>query len=252
MSDIPEAMNWKLALLVGAIAVPGPIAIALLALPSLVGAAPTPVPIATLQLVTAVQGIVLVAITAFLGTLLGHRVGLRAPVLAALVGGDRRDRRGGSLKPQLVPAAVGGLMGAGIILAFYGLSPAALRAMQGDPIPLLARVLYGGITEEVLIRWGLMSFLAWGFWRLLGRRSGRGLAIAIALAILLSALVFGLAHVPAVAIALNPVPPAIVAYITLGNAAFGLVAGVLFWRYGLEAAILAHMLAHLVAYAIRG
>jgi hypothetical protein len=244
-------MNWKLALLVAAIAVPGPIVIALLALPSLVGAAPPPVPIATLQLASAIQGILLVIITASLGTFLGPRVGLGAPALAALVGDDRRDLRK-PLKPQLVPAAVGGVLGAGIILAFYGLSPAALRAMQGDPIPLLARVLYGGITEEVLVRWGLMTLLAWGFWRLLGRRSGRPKTIAIALAVVLSALAFGLAHVPAVAIALDPVPPAIVAYITLSNAAFGLVAGVLFWRYGLEAAILAHMLAHLVAYLIRG
>lgn len=245
-------MNWKLALLMGAIATPGPIAIAALALPILVEATDLPVPLATLQLVSAVQGIVLAAIAAGLGTLLGPRVGLRAPVLAAWVGGDRRDRWGDSLKPQLVPAAVGGLLGAGIILAFYGLLPAALRETQGAPIPLLARVLYGGITEEVLIRWGLMTLLAWGLWRLLGRRSGRPKMIAIAVAIVLSALAFGLAHVPAVAIALNPVPPAIVAYITLGNAAFGLVAGVLFWRYGLEAAILAHMLAHLLAYGVRG
>lgn len=33
-------------------------------------------------------------------------------------------------------------------------------------------------------------------------------------------------------------------YVVLGNAAFGLVAGWLYWRYGLEAAVLAHAGAH--------
>jgi membrane protease YdiL (CAAX protease family) len=32
----------------------------------------------------------------------------------------------------------------------------------------------------------------------------------------------------------------------LGNSIFGIVAGFLYWRRGLEAAILAHMSAHLV------
>ena len=37
-------------------------------------------------------------------------------------------------------------------------------------------------------------------------------------------------------------------YLLLGNGIFGVAAGWLFWRYGLEAAMLAHMLIHLMLY----
>jgi hypothetical protein len=40
----------------------------------------------------------------------------------------------------------------------------------------------------------------------------------------------------------------VVTYVIGGNAVFGVVAGWLFWRFGLEAAILAHAIAHVVAY----
>jgi membrane protease YdiL (CAAX protease family) len=37
----------------------------------------------------------------------------------------------------------------------------------------------------------------------------------------------------------------LVAYIILGNASFGFIAGYLYWKRGLECAIGAHMVAHL-------
>lgn len=39
----------------------------------------------------------------------------------------------------------------------------------------------------------------------------------------------------------------VVAFVLVGNTVFGLVAGGLFARHGLEAAIIAHVLAHLLA-----
>jgi len=44
----------------------------------------------------------------------------------------------------------------------------------------------------------------------------------------------------------------VAAYIIIGNALFGPIAGYLFWRYGLETAIIAHVCAHVFAFAIRG
>jgi membrane protease YdiL (CAAX protease family) len=71
-------------------------------------------------------------------------------------------------------------------------------------------------------------------------------------AIALSALAFGVLHLPSVAQVLPTLSADVVAYVTLGNACFGLVAGYLYWRRGLEAAIAAHVLAHVLAYAVRG
>jgi membrane protease YdiL (CAAX protease family) len=38
----------------------------------------------------------------------------------------------------------------------------------------------------------------------------------------------------------------IVFYVVIANSLFGLIAGYLYWKKGLEAAIIAHMLAHVV------
>ena len=57
---------------------------------------------------------------------------------------------------------------------------------------------------------------------------------------------------PSVVSTLTVVPASVVAYVTLGNAMFGVIAGYLYWRRGLEAAIGAHIVAHVIAYVIRG
>ncbi|MFB2717194.1 CPBP family glutamic-type intramembrane protease [Marinobacter shengliensis] len=243
-------MNWRLAFLVALVAIPGPIAIAWLALPMLIDTDNLAVPLQTLQIATAAQSIVLVALASGLGTFLSAKVGLRAPVIEALA---KRGDCLSALAPQLIPGVIGGILGAAVIVGFYEFSPRALAALQTtDSIPLAARVLYGGITEEVLIRWGLMTTLVWLAWRVLQRGEGAPSSTVVWLGIGISALLFGVSHVPSVVAAVGSVPLTIVAYITLGNALFGLVAGILFWRYGLEAAITAHVIAHVIAYAIHG
>jgi len=37
-------------------------------------------------------------------------------------------------------------------------------------------------------------------------------------------------------------------FVVAGNSVFGLIAGYLYWRRGLESAIIAHMLTHVVLY----
>ncbi len=113
-------------------------------------------------------------------------------------------------------------------------------------MPLATRLLYGGITEEVLLRWGLMSFFAWGLWRLAGRPATPGAGRIIA-AILLSALLLGAGHLPLL-FGLNPHPPAWGIVLVIGvNASLGVALGWLYWRRGIEAAMLAHGLGHLIA-----
>jgi membrane protease YdiL (CAAX protease family) len=65
-----------------------------------------------------------------------------------------------------------------------------------------------------------------------------------------SALAFGAGHLPAAAAAVGRLDPATVGYVLAFNGAFGLVAGFLFWRRGLEAAMIAHALAHVFAWAV--
>jgi len=232
------------------VAIPGPVAISWLALPLLVDASNLQVPLQTLQIATAVQSILLVALASAIGALLSAKVGLRAPALSAIAS---RSEVLPVLRQQLFPGVLGGLFGAVVIIGFYLFAPSELATLQTqNSLPLVARVLYGGITEEVLLRWGLMTFMVWAGWRILQRGTGNPSATVMWLAIGISALIFGISHVPSVVAAMGVAPASVVAYVTLGNGTFGIAAGYIFWRYGLEAAMAAHVIAHVLAFAVRG
>ncbi|HEX2556039.1 MAG TPA: CPBP family intramembrane glutamic endopeptidase [Microvirga sp.] len=103
----------------------------------------------------------------------------------------------------------------------------------------VAALLYGGITEELVMRFGLMSALTALGIRVLGRRP----PALIAAAILVSALVFGAAHLPAVLTA-APADGVILAR-TIGlNAGLGSLYGWLYATRNLEHAMLAHAATH--------
>ncbi len=94
-----------------------------------------------------------------------------------------------------------------------------------------------------------MTFLAWGFWRGFQKRQERAPAGCFHAAIMVSAAIFGAGHLP-VAFLVVPQPNfALVAFVMVANGAFGVVGGYLFWKRGLEAAILAHMVTHFVLFA---
>lgn len=132
-------------------------------------------------------------------------------------------------------------------------SPVALAGVEPQfTVPLLARVLYGGITEELLLRWGAMTLLVWLAWRFLQRRQDAPRAGYVWLAIVASALLFGAGHLPAVAVHLDTWTPEVVLFVMGANGVFGVLFGYLFWRYGLEAAMIAHALTHAVAWSADG
>ena len=111
-------------------------------------------------------------------------------------------------------------------------------------IPLATRLLYGGVTEELLTRWGMMSFFAWILWRSTG--GGQVRAFIMWAAIVIAAALFAAGHLPFLfTIAAQPRPALVLAVLT-GNFIPGLIFGWLFWRRGLEAAILSHGFAHFI------
>jgi membrane protease YdiL (CAAX protease family) len=115
---------------------------------------------------------------------------------------------------------------------------------------LLTAMFYGGITEEILMRWGLMSLLVWIAWK--GLKQGvtlpsQGIYQG---AIVLAALVFGLLHLPATA-AIVPLTPVAIFRALLLNGIGGIAFGWLFWQYSLEAAMLAHISVHAFSFALR-
>jgi membrane protease YdiL (CAAX protease family) len=82
--------------------------------------------------------------------------------------------------------------------------------------------------------------------RILKRGQGRPGAIYFVSAIVISSVIFGIGHLPVVVALGADFTLPIVAYVIVANSIFGLIAGCLYWKKGLEAAIIAHMSAHLV------
>ena len=113
---------------------------------------------------------------------------------------------------------------------------------------LVGGVLYGGLSEEIMMRWGLMSFVAWAGARLFARDATRPPAAIFVSAIVIVALLFAAGHLPAAAM-ISSLSPAVVGRILLLNAVAGLLFGWLFWRRSLESAMVAHASVH-VAFAV--
>jgi len=209
-----------------------------------------PFPPFVLKLLSTIQTTVLLSIAILVGVALAHRVGLSSPAAEAFEG---RGNLVAALKPQIIPGLVGGLAGGlGIPLAWLLWKPFlpptfVTRAEQlNRSLPFPTRLLYGGITEELLLRWGVMTLLVWLAWRLLQKEKGKPRPVLFVSAIIISSVVFGLGHLPlARALGVN-FTLAIVSYIVVANSLFGFIAGYLYWKRGLEAAIIAHMVAHLV------
>ncbi|SNR48635.1 CPBP family intramembrane glutamic endopeptidase [Halorubrum vacuolatum] len=108
------------------------------------------------------------------------------------------------------------------------------------------RLLYGGITEELLLRWGFMAPVAYGLWWV-GNRAGEATDAPSEpifwIAIVVSAIMFGVGHLPALATTFELTTPLILRTVLL-NALAGIVLGWLFWKRSLETAMIAHAAFH--------
>ncbi len=205
---------------------------------------------ALLKIATVVQPTVLVTIAVFIGVLLAEKVGLHAPAAEAFA---RREEFFSKLKPQIVPGVIAGILcGAALIGLWLSFKPFLTaefvsRAEEFNKfVPAAVRFLYGGFTEEILLRWGMMTFLVWVFWWIVQKGVGGPRGAYFIGAVLTSALLFGIGHLPVATILAGQLTPPLVVFVIAGNSLFGIVAGFLYWKKGLETAMIAHIFAHVV------
>ena len=210
--------------------------------------------LALLTLLSLIQPAVLVVATAVAGAALAPRLGF-----TSYLAGVNVQRPFGTQVRRAIGAGL--LVGAAIVVLDIALfahfvlrtGSASLRlVLQG----LAGGILYGGLSEEVMMRWGAMTFVVWVGARLDGRRGRPPAAlradqakplppVVYVLAIVVVALLFAAGHLPA-ASALAPLTTALVLRIVLLNGVAGLVFGWLYWKASLEAAMLAHASVHVV------
>ena len=209
-----------------------------------------PLSMPAIKLLSLIQPTMLVFIAALIGTALAPRLGLSAPVAESLAAGGPT---GSALRPQLLPGVLGALIGAAAVLLTAALLKPFLTTDTIERIssfqrvlPIPTRLLYGGITEEVLMRWGLMTFAVWVVWRVFQKGFTKPTRMCFVVAILFSSFLFALGHLPVAVMLLPETTAAVILFVIVANSAFGVVAGYLYWKWGLESAIVAHMLGHVV------
>lgn len=203
------------------------------------------VPLPLMVALVLVQNGLLLAVVIFLGMRLSGKVGLRMPLLQAWAEGGRTRSPVGLRAGLLAGAILGGVLVAVDALCFLQHVPAQMQQLFRVPLwkRLLAGVLYGGLTEELLMRLFVLSLLVWLVGRWWKQADGMPAPGAFWAAIGLVALLFGLAHLPATA-AVVPLTPMLVLRALVLNGIGGVAFGFLYWRRGLEAAMLGHMAAH--------
>lgn len=220
-----------------------------LPIPAEAKAALPPMPL--LVALSLVQPALLVAAGVALGLALAPRLGLRSHLSESAAGerpGLRALAREAPLAVTLGAAASVAVLALDrlVFQPWMGPAGAALAAKGERTLAVtLAGLFYGGITEELMIRWGLMSLLAWAGWKLFRRGRGEPGAGGLWMALLLAAVLFGVGHLGVVS-AVAPLTAAVVTRTVALNALAGIAFGWLFWRRSLEAAMLAHMAAHVV------
>ncbi len=223
----------------------------ILAIPVAAGEEPPVLPPPVLlKIASVIQPAVFTTIAVIVGIWLSPKVGLHAPAAEAA---SRGEAFFPELKPQILPGVLAGIASG---LALVGTWVVAKPSFSAEFIsraedfnrfmPNITRFLYGGFTEEILLRWGVMTFLVWAAWRLLQKGEGEPKAVFVVGAIFLSALIFGAGHLPLASMLAGGLTAPIVVYVITANSIFGIVAGSLYWRRGLEAAFIAHIMAHVV------
>ncbi|MFA6987405.1 MAG: CPBP family intramembrane glutamic endopeptidase [Arenimonas sp.] len=209
-----------------------------------------PMPLWLVIVAQSLQAGVLLTLLSLAGLRLGHRVGLGAPWLRATLFGGERTRQ-----PWLAAIVLGlfsGLLILGLDPLFAPYMPALLHPEtppttgQASAAAGFLASFYGGIGEEVMLRLFLMTLLVWMQAKL---ERGRTHALHFWIAIVLAAVLLGVGHLPAAA-EIWPLDAVVVARTLVLNGIAGLVFGWLYWKHGIESAMLAHFSADLMLHVL--
>lgn len=192
------------------------------------------------------------------GLLLAPRIGLGAPILSRWLRGKVRGKRDG--RTLGIAFALG--LGAGVlVIALSSLASPFIEAefeRLGRELPsvnipawwqgLLASI-SAGITEEVLLRLFGLTFLAWLGSLISRKENGRPRRIVLWGANIISAVAFGLLHLP-LASSLDLVTPLLLLQTVGLNTLVGLIFGWVYWQMGLGSAMVAHFSTDVVLHVI--
>ena len=219
----------------------------------IISSQPAPsLPLPFLIAIGVIQNLLLIAVMVFVGLKLGSRLGLGAPILASLVEGKGP---GSSWKRSLLTGLIVGAVVSVVLLVLVLLLVPLLPNLPfvaAAKIAIWKRVLvcfYGGIFEELLMRWFLLTMIAWIVAKVARDKANVLTSQAFWIANILVAILFGLGHLPSASLVM-PITPLVVAAALSLNGIAAIAFGLLYRNRGLESAMVAHFTADFVLYVM--
>lgn len=219
-----------------------------------------PIPLPALIAIQIAQSGLLFAVLIFIGMILMKRIGLSAPILDSVTRGESASDALCFILP--ISITLGVIASLLIIwLDLYVFQPALLLELGNSANDLNLQTsqpaawkgflasFYGGITEEVLLRLFMMSLLAWLGSFISKTSEGKPTSVVFWIAIILAAILFGLGHLPATA-TIVPLTPLVITRAIALNGIGGIAFGYLYWKRGLESAMIAHFSADIVLHVL--
>jgi membrane protease YdiL (CAAX protease family) len=207
-----------------------------------------PVPLTVVWAVAALQIAILTTVLGWIGLKLTTRTGLSLPLLTSWVVEKRNPVIN---KPGIKLAVIGGAIGAVFMIAADVIifQPRIPKIGNGESVvwwkALLGGSLYGGIVEEVLVRLFLMTLFVWVLAFLFKKKNGEIPKSFFWIGIIVAALLFSAGHLPATAKIYGALTPMLITRAFVLNSVLGCLFGYLYWKKGLEYAMLSHMTVHI-------
>lgn len=203
----------------------------------------------TMMAITLLQSVVMVSLATVAGAYFAPQVGIHAPVFDALSTGQPVWQ---AIQPTLLPTLLVSLVGAlGLIACYYWIFRPRLEPHNREiserlrnQLGIGSRILYGGVVEEVLFRWGVLPLLVWLLSLLFGSVTP-GIFWA---AVVVSGVIFGIGHLPSYQGAGCTASPTLITMMIVLNLWASLMFSYLLLNYGLFAAMLSHALFHIIWY----
>ncbi len=196
-------------------------------------------PLNLILLVQFVQSVLLFSVACYIGLHLLKKIQFQLPLLEAITQGKEYKTILKDISRLSLLLGMSTAIGIYLVDYVFSLLGATISTSQirAPAWQTLLASFYGGIAEETLMRLFLMSFFIW-----IGTtitRQIRPNQRVIWPSIVLAAIIFGLGHLPITA-SLTHITPVIVTRAIILNGMGGIVFGWLYWKKGLEAAMIAH------------
>ena len=251
----PPRFPWKIfwLLLIGAVAGMGALLPLVFALyRKLIATGPLPMPLPVLIAVQLMETAILFAGLIAIGLRLSLRIGIEMPLLQRWLYGAAVPAPKNAVRTPVLAGIAVAIIALLIFYTFFLSRIPEWPVAAEAALPIWKRFLacfYGGINEEILARLFAFSFFAWLIGKITRRASLHPGPVVFWITNLIVSLLFAAAHLPAAKVIMPITPILIMALVTINGMA-SLVFGYLFWKRGLEAAIVAHFTADFVLHVI--